>query len=258
MSVQAISWAYEQRTGNWTRKAVLVALANRTNHDTGLCCPSLDRVAEETELSRSTVIRAIADLEAAGLIQKTRRARENGSDTTNEYRLSLTPPGYQADTPPGVTVTPLEPKEDLELQEKPRTTPTPIAPPPSEPPPPRFMVDRKPVTTDHALLARAVLDVWNDETGQSLRSKDWLAKIVMRIREHPDFGLAEHAHVIHAALQDPWWSGPANPSVVYGNGAQFERCIERVRAGPLPKTTAKRFGRGMTTEQILAMRGGDT
>lgn len=114
MSVQLIAWAFAQKTGSPTRKAVLLALANRANHDSGLCCPSIDRLAKETDLSRRSVFRALADLEEAGFIQRVRRQRENGSDTSNEYRFhpgaSVSPPQVHSDTPPSVTVSPPEPE----------------------------------------------------------------------------------------------------------------------------------------------------
>ena len=87
MSVQLIAWALEQRTGSVSRKAVLLALANCANHHTGLCCPSLRRIREETELSENTVLRSLVDLEDAGYIVRERRQRENGSHTSTVYRF---------------------------------------------------------------------------------------------------------------------------------------------------------------------------
>lgn len=85
------------------------------------------------------------------------------------------------------------------------------------------VVDRKRVTDDEAALAADVLDAWNIATGQRLRAKATLAKIVMRLREYPDLGLAEHEHIIKVALERPWWRGVPSPNVIYGNDAQFER-----------------------------------
>jgi DNA-binding transcriptional MocR family regulator len=113
VSVQLIGWALDQEGLHHKDKFVLVALANRANSDTGLCCPSLNRIADDTALSRSTVIRSLAALEDMGYIQKVSRHRENGSSTSNEYRfpsVTLTRGGFQGDTPPSVTVTPPEPE----------------------------------------------------------------------------------------------------------------------------------------------------
>lgn len=128
MSVQHIGWALGQPTGSPTTKVVLVALANRVNPDTELCCPSISRLVFETELSRSTVKRALAALENDGLLVKVRRQRENGSDTSNEYRfpyVTLTKGGFTVDPgpaqsgpPPRSTVDPPEPKELTQRETK--------------------------------------------------------------------------------------------------------------------------------------------
>ena len=113
MSVQLIGWALAQEGLAHKEKFVLVALANRANSDTGLCCPSLNKIADDTALSRSTVIRSLAMLEEMKYIQKVSRRRENGSLTSNEYRfpsVTLTRGGFQPDTPPSVSVTPPEPE----------------------------------------------------------------------------------------------------------------------------------------------------
>ena len=52
------------------------------------CFPAIPTICSDMKLSRSTVKRAIADLEKAGFIQKVRRYRENGGNTSNEYFLS--------------------------------------------------------------------------------------------------------------------------------------------------------------------------
>lgn len=49
--------------------------------------PGLNTIAQELSLSRSTVKRAIADLERAQLLKKEPHYRENGSATSNRYYL---------------------------------------------------------------------------------------------------------------------------------------------------------------------------
>lgn len=49
--------------------------------------PGLNTIARDLSLSRSTVKRAVKDLEAAGLIQKEPHYRENGGATSNRYYL---------------------------------------------------------------------------------------------------------------------------------------------------------------------------
>lgn len=51
------------------------------------CFPSIKTICADMKLSRSTVKRAIADLEKAEFIVKVRRYRENGGNSSNLYRL---------------------------------------------------------------------------------------------------------------------------------------------------------------------------
>ena len=59
-----------------------------------------------------------------------------------------------------------------------------------------------------------------------------IKKIILRLREHPEMTLAQHDRVIEHAIAHPWWQGPASPSVVYGNGAQFERSVHAATLTP--------------------------
>lgn len=49
--------------------------------------PGVKTIARDLSLSRSTVKRAIKDLEKTGLIRKEPRYRDNGSATSNRYYL---------------------------------------------------------------------------------------------------------------------------------------------------------------------------
>ena len=49
--------------------------------------PGLGTIAKDLSLSRSTVKRAVKDLEQGGLIRKEPHFRENGSATSNRYYL---------------------------------------------------------------------------------------------------------------------------------------------------------------------------
>ena len=49
--------------------------------------PGLGTIAKDLSLSRSTVKRAVKDLEQAGLIRTEPHFRENGSATSNRYYL---------------------------------------------------------------------------------------------------------------------------------------------------------------------------
>jgi len=49
--------------------------------------PAISTIAAELSLSRSTVKRAVADLERAGYIEKKYAKRKNGGQTANRYFL---------------------------------------------------------------------------------------------------------------------------------------------------------------------------
>lgn len=49
--------------------------------------PGINTVAKDLSVSRSTVKRAVRDLENAGLLRKEAHYRENGSETSNRYYL---------------------------------------------------------------------------------------------------------------------------------------------------------------------------
>ena len=67
-------------------RAVYMYLRDRADAD-GKCWPGVKRIAADLKLSRSTVKRAIADLERGGYIKKAPRHRENGSNTSNLYTV---------------------------------------------------------------------------------------------------------------------------------------------------------------------------
>jgi hypothetical protein len=66
---------------------VLYALANYAD-PTGVCWPSYKTLGGYTGYSRASVIRSINELIELGLIAREARQRQNGSDTSNVYRLT--------------------------------------------------------------------------------------------------------------------------------------------------------------------------
>jgi len=86
MSIQAISWAIEQRTGSPSRKSVLIALANYADKE-GRCYPGQQTIAEDAELGVRSVRRCLVELEDAGFISRAHRQRANGSRTSDVYFL---------------------------------------------------------------------------------------------------------------------------------------------------------------------------
>ncbi len=67
-------------------KLVYLYLYDRMDRD-GKAWPGLNTIASDLSISRSTVKRAIRDLERACLIRKEPHYRENGSATSNRYYL---------------------------------------------------------------------------------------------------------------------------------------------------------------------------
>ena len=67
-------------------RAVYMYLRDRADTE-NKCWPGINTIASDLRLSRSTVKRAIADLERAGYLQKDNRYRDNGSCTSNLYTL---------------------------------------------------------------------------------------------------------------------------------------------------------------------------
>lgn len=91
MSAEARTWAKKQKAGSASQKSVLVAIADYVNED-GYAWPSQARIARDTDLSVRSIIRAIAALEKAGLIQIFRRPpRDDGRRESNLMRLPIEP-----------------------------------------------------------------------------------------------------------------------------------------------------------------------
>ncbi len=70
-------------------RAVYMYLHDRADKD-GKCYPSIGTIARELKLSRSTVKRAITDLEQSGRLHKEQRWRENGGKSSNLYYIKQT------------------------------------------------------------------------------------------------------------------------------------------------------------------------
>ena len=67
-------------------RAVSVYMYLRDRADIeGKCYPAIGTIARELKLSRSTVKRAITDLERSGFLYKEQRWRENGGKSSNMY-----------------------------------------------------------------------------------------------------------------------------------------------------------------------------
>ena len=77
---------YEGQELSHRARAVYIYLKDHANREC-TCWPGINTIATGVSLSRSTVKRAMDDLVKAGLVEKSNRWRENGSLTSNLYRI---------------------------------------------------------------------------------------------------------------------------------------------------------------------------
>ncbi len=85
MSLDAISWAFQQDIKPATAKFVLVAMADRAGED-HTCFPSIDRLVLDTSLNRKTVLSSLKFLVEMGFIEDTDR-RVGQTNSVIVYRL---------------------------------------------------------------------------------------------------------------------------------------------------------------------------
>ena len=70
--------------------AVYMYLRDRANKD-GSCYPAINTIAKDLKISKSTVKRALSDLEKDGYINHERRYRKTGGNSSNLYYLGHSP-----------------------------------------------------------------------------------------------------------------------------------------------------------------------
>jgi len=97
-----MQWAWKQRAGSATAKAVLLALADHADAR-GVCWPGILELAGRLEMNRRTVQRSLKQLIAEGIIQCDGRRRADGSHSSNFYILPIHAPPREgvAAPPPG-------------------------------------------------------------------------------------------------------------------------------------------------------------
>lgn len=91
MSVRALSWAFLQKTGDPTRKIILMVLADHAD-ERGFCYPALKTIADRSESTRRTVQRHLKALEDDGLIRREERFTDTGRQTSYMYSLPIDEP----------------------------------------------------------------------------------------------------------------------------------------------------------------------
>lgn len=70
--------------------AVYMYLCDRAGKE-GTCFPAINTIAVDLKMSKSTVKRALSDLEKAHYIRHERRYRQSGGNSSNLYLLSRPP-----------------------------------------------------------------------------------------------------------------------------------------------------------------------
>lgn len=88
MSIQAVAWAIDQKTGSAAGKVVLLCLANYADEE-GKCWPSQETIAAETELSERSVREWLQKLEEVGLLSREKRRRDDGYRASDLIRLAF-------------------------------------------------------------------------------------------------------------------------------------------------------------------------
>jgi hypothetical protein len=126
MSTIAMSWAMAQEITTVT-KMILVALADHHNAETGQCNPSVKRICHVAGTTPRTVATHIKSLTISGHLTVTPAARTDGSQTSNDYHLTLYA-GAPATSDPPAAVAYHEPVTSNSLPEllsfsKPETEP---------------------------------------------------------------------------------------------------------------------------------------
>jgi hypothetical protein len=101
-----MSWVLEAIRGlRPTERLVLLVLANYADAQNATCWPSLNKLADQCEVRKETVKRALRRLEAAGLIATDERFDRSGRQTSNLYILQFTAT-TDRDVPPTETTPP--------------------------------------------------------------------------------------------------------------------------------------------------------
>jgi len=91
MSVSAMAWAKQQKTGSASAKLVLLVLADYAD-ERGCCWPSQATIAREAELTDRSIRTHLLALEELGLIRREERRRENNSRKADDIFLLMDGP----------------------------------------------------------------------------------------------------------------------------------------------------------------------
>jgi Helix-turn-helix domain len=115
MSWSALAWATDSDLGSSTTKFILILLANKADENFS-CYPSIRTLMAESDAGRSTVLRALRDLEERGFISRRPQFHDSGARRSTRYFLNHPQaPHFSAGPdagPPGPDLTPPGPDPD--------------------------------------------------------------------------------------------------------------------------------------------------
>jgi len=87
VSWKALDWATDSQVGSSTTKFILLLLANKADENFS-CYPSIRTLMAESDAGRSTVMRALKELEASGFITREPQFHDSGARRSNRYYLN--------------------------------------------------------------------------------------------------------------------------------------------------------------------------
>ena len=87
MSWSALAWATDSNVGSSAAKFILILLANKADENYS-CYPSIRTLMAESNAGRSTVLRALKDLEYRGFISRRPQFHDSGARRSTRYYLN--------------------------------------------------------------------------------------------------------------------------------------------------------------------------
>ena len=87
MSWSALAWATDADVGSSAAKFILILLANKADENFS-CYPSIRTLMTESNAGRSTVLRALRDLETRGFISRRPQFHDSGARRSTRYYLN--------------------------------------------------------------------------------------------------------------------------------------------------------------------------
>lgn len=231
-------WLIESKVSDRALR-LYALLSGMRDYGTDMATVGRKLLASKLGCSDDTLDRAKAELEKAQAITVERGTTEDGQIARNIYTIHRVSPGsrngaVRVAAPVRVGVAgaarlPLMDESSSSSSEGSKSAkPTARLP--------KTAGGTKVTEVEHDLVD-AILAAFNRAAGVakgrqvSFAGKEWREKIIRRVREHSDVTLEQHVEIIDQQFHRPWWKGDPTPSVIYGNGAVFDRALNGAQAG---------------------------